>query len=397
MIRKPILELLHQGAHMQRWNDHIRPKGFTELDKQAQKMVIAYVVAKFEEKERNTTIDWRELIEGGLFEYLQRVILTDIKPPIYYQLMEEQGQALNKWVVEQLKDNLENVEGDFFLKFKNYLFDDQYSCVVKKILKAAHHLSTYWEFKIIYSLNANIFGIEETKTRIENEMEEHYELIGVQKLTLNRKTSNFLDLVGQLRFQQRWAQSPRLPETSVMGHMLIVAMLSYFCSLELKACDRRLCNNYFAALFHDLPEVLTRDIISPVKASITGLDKLIKEIENRQITEKIFPLLPLYMHEEINYFLQNEFASKIKENGKIHIVTPQEINKKYNSKKYSPIDGEVLKGCDNLAAFIEATLSISHGITSNHLREGANSLYQKYKNKNIAGIEFGQIFDYFKQ
>ncbi len=397
MIRKPILELLHQGAHMQRWNDHIRPKGFTELDKQAQKMVIAYVVAKFEEQERNNTIDWRALIEGGLFEYLQRVILTDIKPPIYYQLMKEQGEELNKWVVEQLKDNLENIPGNFFNKFKSYLFDEQYSRNIKKILKAAHHLATFWEFKIIYSLNANIFGIEETKTRIENEMEEHYELIGVQKLMLNKKTSNFLDLVGQLRFQQRWAQSPRIPETSVMGHMLIVAMLSYFCSLELNACDKRLCNNYFAALFHDLPEVLTRDIISPVKSSITGLDKLIKEIENRQVAEKILPLLPLYMHEEINYFINNEFVSKTKEKGKIYIVTSREINEKYNKEKYCPLDGEVLKACDNLAAFIEATLSISHGITSNHLREGAQALYQKYKNKNIAGIEFGQIFDYFKQ
>jgi putative hydrolase of HD superfamily len=86
----------------------------------------------------------------------------------------------------------------------------------------------------------------------------------VQKLQLGKKTSNFMDLVGQLKFQQRWAQTPRIPETSVMGHTLIVAMLSYLCTCELAVCNKRIFNNYFAGLFHDLPEVLTRDIVSPV-------------------------------------------------------------------------------------------------------------------------------------
>ena len=40
MISKEMLELLFRPASMQRWNDHIRPHtGFSELDKQAHKMV----------------------------------------------------------------------------------------------------------------------------------------------------------------------------------------------------------------------------------------------------------------------------------------------------------------------------------------------------------------------
>lgn len=54
----------------------------------------------------------------------------------------------------------------------------------------------------------------------------------MQKLSLHGKTSKFIDLVGQLRFQKRWSQSPRVPETSVMGHVLIVAVLAYVCSLR---------------------------------------------------------------------------------------------------------------------------------------------------------------------
>ena len=40
MLNKVFVEFLYEAAHIQRWNDHIRPNGFTELDKQAHKMMI---------------------------------------------------------------------------------------------------------------------------------------------------------------------------------------------------------------------------------------------------------------------------------------------------------------------------------------------------------------------
>jgi putative hydrolase of HD superfamily len=397
MIRKPLLELLHESAHIQRWNDHIRPKGgFTELDKQAHKMIIAYVLAKFEEDEHQAVIDWRKLIEGGLFEFLHRIVLTDIKPPVFYELMEKHGEQLNNWVLDRLKDKVDCVGSEFYAEFSCYLKDPGYCSLEKKILRAAHYLASNWEFQIIYHLNSTIFGVEETKARIESQLEEHSDLAGVQRIGLSKKTSNFIDLVGQLRFQQRWAQSPRVPETSVMGHMLIVAILSYLCSVEMDACDLRLCNNYFAGLFHDLPEVLTRDIISPVKRSVTGLDDLIKEIETRQVEEKIYPLLPAGWHKQIRYFIEHEFNNKILLNSEVQFVGTGVISAKYNEDKYSPIDGEMVKACDELAAYIETSLSRSCGITSRHLHEGAQYLYEKNVNKKVGGIDFGQLFDYFK-
>jgi putative hydrolase of HD superfamily len=82
--------------------------------------------------------------------------------------------------------------------------------------------------------------VEATRDAIANEIEDHYDLAGVQKLALHGKTSKFVDLVGQLRFQKRWAQSPRVPETSVMGHVLIVAILAYFCAVQIGADDERI-------------------------------------------------------------------------------------------------------------------------------------------------------------
>ena len=397
MIGKGIVERFYEAASIQRWNDHARPVELTELDKQAHKMLIAFVLAKCEVNGRNTNINWLSLIEGGLFEFLHRLILTDIKPPVFHQMMERKGKELNEWVLKQLEPDISQIKGDFALRFREYLLGDlDRNKVEKKILRAAHYLATNWEFKIIYNMNPFIYGIERTKEEIENEIEDYFDLIGVQKISLGKKSFGFIDLCGQLRFQQRWAQSPRLPKTSVLGHMLIVAMLAYLCSIEINGCDRRVYNNYFGALFHDLPEVLTRDIVSPIKSSVEGLQDLIKEYEGIQVEERILPLLPPAWHKELRYFMDDEFENKIIKDGKIiKGLSNEEITARYNRDEFSPLDGKIIKACDHLAAYIEATLSFKYGIKSLHLEEGQRRLQELYQGKVIAGIDFGEIFDYF--
>lgn len=396
MITKELLELLFEAASIQRWNDHNRPEHFTELDKQAHKMVYAYVLSKFEETDRGAAVDWCALIEGFLFEYLHRIVLTDIKPPVFHRLMSEKGAQLNEWVLEMLRDRLTPLgDGTFFEGMKSYLLCIDNNSLEQKILRAAHYLATNWEFKLIYHLNAGIYGLEETRRDIENQLEEHYDLAGVQKLNLNKKTGNFLDMVGQLRFQQRWAQSPRLPKTSVLGHMLIVAAFSYFCSLEIGASPQRKKNNFLGGLFHDLPEVLTRDIISPVKRSVAGLEELVKEIEQRQMEERIYPLLPASWHREIKFYTEDEFTGKIIKDGRVLFATSDEINERYNEDRYSPLDGEIIRACDQLAACMETYLSISYGIKSPHLEEANRKLQETYRGRFVAGIDFSRLIGFF--
>lgn len=382
---------------MQRWNDHIRPhKGFTELDKQAHKMYYAYVIGRLEEDD-GTRINWSGLIEGAIFEFFQRIMLTDIKPPIFHKLMEKHGSQLNRLVMDKLKEiGVYEIEEGLETRIERYFFDESYNSHEKRILKASHYLATNWEFDIVYRLSSNFFGLEETKRGIEMQIEEHKDINGVQKLMFNKNAKDFLNLVGQLRFQQRWAQTPRLPETSVAGHMLIVAVLSYMLSLEIGACDKRKYNNFFAGLFHDMPEVLTRDIVSPVKNSIGGLGELIKVIEDAQMEEVIYPLLPIGWDSEIRYFTENEFSSKVIKDGYVVEKTSDEINAGYNDDRFSPVDGNMIEFCDKLAAYLEAWLSIKHGISSKNLVDGHKQLYDKFRSYKVAGLDAGMLFDYFR-
>ena len=388
MINPKIIEYIFSSASIQRWNDYPRMVDLVELDKQAHKFIIAYFIAKLEDD-----INFTHLIEAGIFEFLRRVVVTDIRPDVFRKALQQKSKEINTWVVGKLKSSIENIEnGNFLQKFEEFLNDPNMYKKERFILKAASYLSTKWEFSIVYQTSQFLSDIEEVKKAVDAEIEDYYELIGVRKIALNKKLAKIVDLSGRLRFQKRWAQTPRIPETSVLGHMLTVALFSYFYSLEVKACDKRLQNNFFTALFHDLPEALTRDIISPVKYSVDELLEIIAEYEVAKIEDDILPNIPINIQEEFSYILgiskgiKEEFANKVKIDGNITEV--DDINK-YNLDKYEAIDGLALKQCDKLSAFVEASLSISHGIKSKELISGKKEILKGLK--EINGVDFKQI------
>ncbi len=392
MIRKSLIEFIFESASIERWNDHIRPsRGFTELDKQSHKMIFAYVLSKID-----GNVDRIKLVEGGIFEFLHRLVLTDIKPPVFHRLMEEKGEELNRLALSSVHDNIINIPRDFYKKMEKYYTDPTYSAKEKKILDAAHYLATKWEFDIIYGMCRNYYGIEKTKKEIEDKIESIKGLECFDKYISNDNYKGFTNLLGELRFQQRWSRSPRIPETSVCGHMFIVAVLAYFLSCETMACDDRISNNFFAGLFHDVPEVLTRDIISPVKNSVEGLDDLIKCIEQDQMENVLYPLIPIDWQKEIEYYTNDEFANKVIINDKTTIIESTELDERYNNRRFMPLDGELIRACDHLSACIETYFSHIYGITTNTLKGGNREICKKYENRVICGIHFGSLFDYFK-
>ena len=388
MINPRIIDYIFSSASIQRWNDYPRMVELVELDKQAHKFIIAYFIAKLEKD-----INYTHLIEAGIFEFLRRVVVTDIRPDVFRKALQKKSREINSWVISKLALSLKDIDnGTFLQKFEEYLNNPDIYKKERFILKAASYLATRWEFSIVYQTSQFLNDIEDVKKSVEEEIEDYYELIGVRKIALNKKLGKIIDLSGRLRFQKRWAQTPRIPETSVLGHMLTVAIFGYFFSLEVNACDKRLQNNFFTALFHDLPEALTRDIITPVKYCVDELSEIIAEYEIEKIEDDILPNVPEILHEEFSYILglydgiKEEFTNKIKQNGKIEVV--EDISK-YNLDKYEAIDGIALKQCDKLSAFVEASLSISHGIKSKELISGKKEILKGLK--EVQGVDFKAI------
>jgi len=394
-MRKALILKILDAANMQRWNDKIRPVELRELDKQAHKMVIAYFLGKFEEGQQG--FDWIEIIEGGLFEFLQRLVITDLKPQIFYKIKEDKDKytRLNAWANARLEPIISPLGERFCRRFRDY-FSSTDETINKRILSAAHFFATKWEFDIIEHANPHGYEMAEIKANLQGIQEKYYDLKGIQHLALYSRYRNFIDLCGQLRFQLRWSHIHMVPKTSVLGHMLIVAILSYIFSLEIEACERRRINNFFTGLFHDLPEVLTRDIISPVKNSIEGLSDLIKEYEKTQMEKEVYSLIPGEWHTEMRLFTESEFRNIVTLRGLVEDKPSDDITREFNRDEYNPRDGELVRASDHLAAFVEAYMAIKNGIASPELADAKSSLKNVYAQAVIAGIKFGEIFADFE-
>lgn len=400
MISSKLIEHIFKAASISRWNDYPKMVNLVELDKQAHKFIIAYFIAKLEQN-----VDIGYIIEAGIFEFLSRVVVTDIRPDVFRQIQKSKKQQVNGWILEELENIVNDInDGEFYDRLRSYMLNpDKDHAKERLILKAASYLATRWEFGIVYQTSQFLSDISELKSKVDEELEDYYELIGVRKIAMNQKLAKIIDLSGRLRFQKRWAQTPRIPETAVLGHMLVVAILSYFYSLKVKACAKRLENNFFCALFHDLPESLTRDIISPVKYGVSGLNEIINDYEMRLIDERILPFVPESFRGEFSYllgikeengkFVKDEFENRT---FKDFIIRHDGTMDNVNDDCFNAIDGKALKYCDKLAAYIEAGMSISYGVKSKELESGFMNMYNFFKEKpRIDGVDFFSICQEF--
>ncbi|MDU9773390.1 competence protein ComGF, partial [Helicobacter pylori] len=68
-LKTKFLRRVFAGASIRRWNDQACPLEFVELDKQAHKAMIAYLLAK-DSKDRGKDLDLDLLIKFFCFEFL---------------------------------------------------------------------------------------------------------------------------------------------------------------------------------------------------------------------------------------------------------------------------------------------------------------------------------------
>ena len=138
-LNAEILYLFFNSANMNRWNDHMRPVDLTELDKQAHKAAIAWVLAKFEESAGNP-IDWRLVIEHTMFSFIQRAVLTDLKPQVFHRITSERRGPVNDYVLSEFDRLVPDSDPGFRSRFAVYLSDPKSTpedAVIRYISRAA--------------------------------------------------------------------------------------------------------------------------------------------------------------------------------------------------------------------------------------------------------------------
>lgn len=401
-MNKKLSLRIFEGFSIQRWNDLIRPFDMVEMDKAAEKMVLAYIIGKYEENKGNF-IDWEWIIHASFFDLLRKIALCDIKAPVQQMLKREfldEYMRLNEWVLNQYRPLIN--DDDLFSRFTIYVgqkagyfkLPEELNASLR-VYNAAHKYATMRELDMLSVVNEKQ-RLEKIYTELQADIQPFLDLEGLQKIMTHQKAFDFLMKIEQLRFQTRWNQTPRVPATSVLGHCFYVAIMTMLLGRESNPdmCKRRVINNFFSALFHDLPESVTRDIISPVKQATDGLPDIVKKIEDEIVAKELVPLMEDFFRDELIYYTSDEFSDRILDAHKnVKKVFWEDLNNFYNEDELYPVDGRLVRICDHLAALMEADISIKHGITSIHLINGRKGMLSHYApDEKISGINVYKLF-----
>jgi putative hydrolase of HD superfamily len=109
--------------------------------------------------------------------------------------------------------------------------------------------------------------------------------------------------------------------------------------------------------------VLTKYVITPVKMNVKGLSEILDSYEKELVESKIMPLIPESWRDELRHMVYEPFTN---------------LDGTYNR------NGRAIKACDNLAAYMEAHISMCYGISSKSLRDGEAEIKKK-----LLGQEYG--------
>lgn len=409
MISREFVHQLYKTSTIQRWTDHIRPLDLTALGKHAHMVAIAWVIGRRAEAEDRSlwVIDWDYLIRGSLYELLRVSFLTDIKSPVLDEIRsdETKWKRINDAVLDGLKKAIPELPEWFTSDMEDY-YSDSHSTPERWnaywILRAASALATAWEFRLVEHANPSLHDLAETKASVEEGVSRFQYIPAVLDIHEHRNDlGTFTDLCGRLRFQLRWSQTPILPARPVLDHELLVGYLTYACiaadgpaAVDSPDMWKRY-QGFFGAVFHDLPEVLTRDVISPVKDIDEGaVGEIVGEIEREWFVKIFDPLLPKRLYFELRFFALDEFESKTWPSAE----WPSYLQSLDQNRDGASHPGPIIEACDKFAAFMEAYYSWSFGVRSENLRTAlypSETGQQKRDAMNANAFDFSGLYSHF--
>jgi putative hydrolase of HD superfamily len=386
MVPEKLVRHLCRATTTQRWHDHIRPCDLTVQGKHAHMMTIAWVLGRVQEdglfganrlSEDQRPAFWMFIIERGLFELLRKCEVYDLKSQIWQRIMSNE-KAQRQLNGETLRALTRTLEGDL-PTLANRLSarqekprDGGPEGLAWQVLRAASCVATCWEYTMLEPSNAFLSDVTGPRYNLENEKCQFQFLEGFRDIDDPTKgLARFVELCGRLRLQERWSQTPIIPKRPVLDHSLMVANLTYLSGLARGFSDGRIVNNYFAALFHDFVEAMTRDIVNPIKRreQLKGVNKIAVQYGEEEFERQLRPMVPSTWRKDLHFFAVDEFKTRTRQSRESSDIQAVRSIDQDKADLWLTCDGLQVRAADRTAGFIEAKCSIEFGVSSPDLKE----------------------------
>ena len=356
-----ILRLLFtRWLSISRWNNFPRAVEINHLDNVWFVLHVALFLAYIESEKSGEKLDEFYIMKKVIFHSFRDLILSDINSGTKEYIKKIDPDIFGK-IHKKSFDFLFNFEAPSYLKddMKAIVFDDS-DRVENQIIHAAKKYVWYTEalsnsavFPFMYEV-----PLSELLSEIESKRKNLHSL---NELMNNTDHQKYLSHVNRLSFSMRWNHVKRKFPISVMSHLVIVAFLSYIIGMieNHDGGDYDIEKMMMKAMYHDVPEVITWDIITPTKQAVDGFTLVLEEVETQMLDNYLFSYISDEYKDYIAEYMLHPFSDKL---------------------------WTVVKYADVLSALLEARLESFHGNADfNEVSE--NLLKKAYSFKN-PGVDY---------
>lgn len=168
-------------------------------------------------------------------------------------------------------------------------------------------------------------------------------------------SSNFYAFLSRMKYINRWALMRNTNEENLSQHSHEVAAVAYaLCSIG----NRRYGKNYngeraaLLGLYHDMPEIITGDLPTPVKYFNPEIKDAYKKVE-AVASEKLLLALPEDLREDFDFLFNEQEADKelwkiVKAADKISALIKCIEERKAGNMEFAKAEASTLSAIENM-------------------------------------------------
>ncbi|MDD3646529.1 MAG: HD domain-containing protein [Candidatus Gracilibacteria bacterium] len=286
-----LLKLIYtRGLSIKRWSNFPRIEDVTPLDNAGYVIHVALFLAYLEEKHGKKPVDKEYIIKRVMFDLFKSLVLSDINSGTRDYINKIDGEIMTK-LEKRVEEYLFSFEGGEFIKedMKKILGATDKK-LENEIILASKKFAGYNE--CLVNSRVFLFTYDVAMDQIQDYFDKNKsKLHCLKQLVNNDDYKKYLGHIRRLSHCKRWSGRKRNYDVSVMSHLVMVTFISYVLgnleNIEGEA-NYDVYKLMLRSLYHDIPEAITGDIITPTKKAIPGFRKVLEEVEKKMMNDYFF-------------------------------------------------------------------------------------------------------------
>lgn len=304
--------LIFRWISIYRWNNFPRIENISTNDNLAFVLHTAMLLSSILEEKEGIKVDLWYIFKKVLFESFDTFILSDINSDVQFRV-KQKNAAIFTMLQEKVHSFIVNLELPDSIKDDINFIHDNKDNTKYALEDRLYHFSKLWAAYYEAYFNGKIYDdiyepiFQNIKARINSkEFAIFMKYINVDEK--ENELEKYLLNVRRLQFNYRWNRMKRAYPISVMSHLFISFYLAYVIWKLEKRSEAEILEMMKIALFHDIPEAITWDIVSPTKKAIIWFEELLSEVEKDMLEEYLLIYLKKYkFHSSFKNYMLNPF------------------------------------------------------------------------------------------